>query len=116
MTMFLEDAAPDSCTDSDSGTDPQEPPCQDADADGFADMLCGGPDCDDGDARSNPGAIETCDNIDNDCNESTEDGVGEIWFGQGCDGDDSDACLEGTRTCIAGENICNDETDDTIEI
>ncbi|MBI4681978.1 MAG: PKD domain-containing protein, partial [Nitrospirae bacterium] len=49
----------------------------DSDGDGYP----AGPDCDDTNASINPGAVETCDGIDNDCNSSTSDGEGELWYG-----------------------------------
>ena len=42
--------------------------CPDADADGYEDAACGGPDCDDTNPDTYPGAVEDCfDTIDNDC-------------------------------------------------
>ncbi len=42
-------------------------PCDDIDADGYADDTCGGTDCDDSDASVNADAAEVCDGVDNDC-------------------------------------------------
>ncbi len=54
----------------------------DADHDGFIGKApdgvpaeCGGSDCNDTDASVHPGAVETCDGVDNDCNGSVDDGV-----------------------------------------
>ncbi len=47
--------------------------------------ILGGGDCDDGEARVNPGADEICDGLDNDCNASTTEAglvslqVGQTW-------------------------------------
>jgi hypothetical protein len=42
--------------------------CRDADGDTYADVACGGTDCNDGSAAIHPGAAETCgDTIDQDC-------------------------------------------------
>jgi len=42
--------------------------CGDKDSDGYNDAVCGGDDCNDNDANINPGATETCDEVDNNCN------------------------------------------------
>jgi len=45
----------------------------DADEDGFEPLACGGDDCDDNDAATNPEAAEVCDDyIDNDCDGLTD--------------------------------------------
>ncbi len=51
----------------------------DADGDGHASLLCGGDDCHDGQANIYPGAVEICDQLDNDCDNLTdEDGVCDV--------------------------------------
>jgi hypothetical protein len=45
----------------------------DADGDGFAPVEFGGTDCDDNDARAFAGAVEWCDEVDNDCDELTDE-------------------------------------------
>jgi hypothetical protein len=47
----------------------------DADGDGF-DITS---DCDDSDATVNPGATEICDDLDNDCDGSVDEGAGTDW-------------------------------------
>ena len=54
-----------------TGTDPS---C-DMDGDGVLSMACGGDDCDDNDFRRSPLREETCDEIDNNCNEDINDGI-----------------------------------------
>jgi hypothetical protein len=77
--------------------------CPDADADGFADctsdpscdptgLTCG--DCDDGEPAVNPDEPEVCDNLDNDCNATVDDGF---------DVDD-----DGFTTCDLPVADCND--------
>ena len=78
--------------------------CPDLDADGFPDEVCGGSDCNDAVFAINPGAAETCDNLDNDCDVAVDEGVT-----QAC-GSDVGACQEGLQTCSAGSfGSCVDE-------
>ncbi len=52
------------------------PACSDGDQDGYGPGCTLGPDCDDGNVDINPGATEVCDQVDNDCDDQTdEDGV-----------------------------------------
>lgn len=48
-------------------------------------------------------AVETCDNLDNDCDGVTDNDVG--GFGDGCD-DNGDFCATGTTTCEGGVESC----------
>ena len=52
---------------------------EDDDGDGFADAACETeqPDCDDRDARRHPGARETCDEVDEDCDGTVDEGCDE---------------------------------------
>ena len=61
-------------------TDVQDP---DADADGYT---AGGGDCNDGDAAVNPGATEVCNGLDDNCDESTDEGL-LTTFHEDADGD-----------------------------
>lgn len=63
--------------DSDDAPDTLDPTpdCPDRDGDGFADIACGGSDCDDRNPNINPGAPEVCDEIDNNCNGELNDGL-----------------------------------------
>jgi hypothetical protein len=80
----------------------------DTDGDGYGDSASGvltcsptadsvlvGGDCDDGNAGVNPGAVEACDGVDNDCNGIADDGVLSTWYAD-ADADgygDSDASI-----------------------
>ncbi len=71
----------------------------------------GGGDCNDGNGDIRPNAIETCDNVDNNC-------AGSPAIDEGCDDDNDNYCdsamtLIGTpETCTAGGGDCNDAVAD----
>jgi|GEM_PF-2506918 len=48
--------------------------CADADSDGYYAQTCGGDDCDDASATVHPNAEEICNDIDDDCNGTIDDG------------------------------------------
>jgi len=73
-------------------------------------------DCDDANGDINPGALEVCDGLDNDCDSATVDGSEDSQVGVACDGPDSDLCIEGTNSCVGGSLVCTDTTDDTVEV
>ncbi len=109
-------AAVEACNDvdDDCANGPDEG-CDD-DGDGFCDgaiplvgasKACksGGGDCNDGDSAIHPGAIDVCDDVDNDCNATVDDS---------CDGDSDGFCdakkatLGKPATCPQGGGDCND--------
>jgi hypothetical protein len=56
--------------------------CPDADGDGYRDPSCGGSDCNDDDRTIRPGAVEICDNIDNNCDGRIDENricTSEFW-------------------------------------
>ena len=65
----------------------------------------GGGDCNDGDSAIHPGASEACDDVDYDCNGTTDDG---------CDGDSDGYCgaakttIGKPKSCPNGGGDCND--------
>ncbi|HJN77877.1 MAG TPA: MopE-related protein [Myxococcota bacterium] len=81
-------------------------PPADVDGDGF-DVT---EDCDDNDPAVNPQAVEICDDIDNDCNDEVDDGVGDTWF-QDADGDGYGNAAGSTVSCEQPEGYVDDDTD-----
>ena len=91
------------------------PACQDGDGDRFGEGAeCDGPDCDDTRADVHPGAFETCDGVDEDCDGDVDEGFG---VGGECDGEDSDRCAFGRLVCSPGgdEAVCGPEEIEDIE-
>ena len=98
----------------------------DTDADGYGDaastsVACDAPagsvpdatDCDDGDAAINPGALERCNGVDDDCDtEVDEDSAidADTWYGDG-DGDGYGDAAVGTTACDAPSGYVADATD-----
>ena len=98
----------------------------DSDSDGFGDLASTTPactqpsgyvadatDCDDGDSAINPGAAEICDEIDNDC-DGTTDGASATdatdWYLDG-DGDGFGDPADMERSCDAGSGRVSDNND-----
>jgi hypothetical protein len=57
-------------------SDTGDGPIEDADADGYTSDV----DCDDGNADINPGALEECDGVDNNCDGATDEGLTRIYY------------------------------------
>ena len=96
--------------------------CPDLDEDGYT--TCDG-DCDDGDPTINPGAEEVCDGIDNDCDDATDEDLGETTCGVGECERTVDNCVDGQpQDCVPGEaedeicdgldNDCDGATDEEL--
>jgi len=82
-----DDTDPDMPDDADSA-DSQEtfdPTC-DQDRDGALNMNCGGDDCDDNNPRRRPGLMETCDQLDNNCNDRVNEFIDCSFFAHTDDG------------------------------
>ncbi len=100
----------------------------DADGDGYGDAAtsteaCSQPtgyvaddtDCDDADAAINPAATETCDGIDNDCDDLVDDDDPDVtgtstWYVD-YDGDGYGGALLSTNACTQPSNYVADSTD-----
>ncbi|MBP7147527.1 MAG: thrombospondin type 3 repeat-containing protein [Acidobacteria bacterium] len=84
-------------------------PCTDADGDtwgaaGTPSFGCHGNDCDDDDPDVNPGAVEVCDGVDNDCNGIPDEG--DAGGGSPCSTGLLGVCAAGTLLCDGGELVC----------
>ncbi len=85
--------------------------CADDDGDGFASAVCGGNDCDDKNAAVNPTASETCNGIDDNCNERRDETFDLDHDGfVDCtpEGDASVAWRVESGTCPEGLAACRD--------
>ncbi len=99
--------------------DSAAPSCRDEDGDGYgvgderAGCSHGEPDCDDGDARINPGAVETCNGVDDDCDgASDEEGaLGAETFHADADGDGYGDAEAATEACEQASGMVEDDSD-----
>ena len=60
--------------------------------------------------------VELCNGEDDDCDEATADGSGELGVGAACDGNDADQCNEGVTSCLGGGLVCGDATGDSVDV
>jgi hypothetical protein len=93
------------------------PTCVDLDGDGYGmGPGCRGPDCDDANPSSFPGATELCDGRDNDCDERTDEELGQSMCGVGACARTVDNCAMGRlQRCEPGSpvaEVCNGMDDD----
>lgn len=94
--------------------------CTNADGDPYG--TCDG-DCDDSSPAVHPGVTEICDGLDNDCDSSIDEGLGQTTCGVGACARTVDRCVGGAlQTCIPGDpapevcdgmdNDCDGQTDE----
>ena len=83
----------------------QAPNCVDVDNDGYGDNCTPGDDCDDTNPFRNPGETEICDGLDNDCNNTIDDGFN---VGMSCTAGMGACQTTGTIVCdLAGGAECS---------
>jgi len=84
--------------------------CDDTDGDGFGDTC--GEDCDEGEPEAWTGRVEVCDDIDNDCDGSVDEGASDAstWYAD-ADGDGFGDPAITTRACDAPEGFVADASD-----
>jgi hypothetical protein len=89
----------------DIGAHEHDNPCTDLDFDGYSieGGACGLIDCDDNNNTVYPGADETCDGVDNDCNPGTDDGSGESWYLNATNCGQGECISTGQLECIGGD-------------
>ncbi len=76
-------------------------------------------DCDDGDAGINPDATETCDGVDQDCDDTADEGLPSVTYyadsdgdGEGSADDDLTACSHPGTGYVANSDDCDDDNVD----
>jgi hypothetical protein len=95
--------------------------CDDLDGDSYEDTACGGTDCDDGNPAINPGVIDACNGIDDDCSgslhivEQDVDNDGVMACGGDCDDLDGDVFPGATELCNGIDDDCDGTTDEGLD-
>ncbi|HNH46562.1 MAG TPA: putative metal-binding motif-containing protein, partial [Myxococcota bacterium] len=79
----------------------------DEDGDGFCESEN---DCNEGDASINPGATEICDGIDNNCDDTVDEGVMDTFYAD-ADGDGFGDANNPKELCEAEEGFVNNSSD-----
>jgi len=86
---------------------------RDRDGDGHGDASCGGDDCDDGDEGVSPSAVEVCDEDDEDCDGTVDEGCCRrgVACTTECGTTGTTSCVDG-ESCEPPEETCNEVDDD----
>ncbi len=71
-------------------------------------------DCDDADGIVHPGAAETCNGVDDDCDASVDEG--DPGGGEACTTEEPGVCSPGTTQCSAGSIVCNRNVEPSDEV
>ncbi len=116
------------CNDNDANEFPNQTWHKDADGDGYGDgtsqsncarianhylaeeLTATSGDCNDGNASINPGAVEVCDGIDNNCNAQTDEGVMNTYY-LDADNDNYGDASNSTQACSVPNGYVVDATD-----
>jgi hypothetical protein len=101
--LLLSCAGGDKGAEGEGGTDTS---LADLDGDGFP----AGEDCNDADASTNPGGVEICDGVDNDCDNAVDEDVTTTWYADTDDDGfgDAEASLE---ACSGDEGLVTNDAD-----
>lgn len=83
---------------------------RDADKDGWINLVLGGDDCDDHNATVHPGAVEVCDELDNNCDGTIDEGVTTPYWPD-VDGDTFGDLAGRVDVCVQPTGYVTDFTD-----
>ncbi len=59
--------------------------------------------------------VELCNGVDDDCDDTTDDGTADPGIAVACDGSDTDQCQDGTTACVSGAPLCDDTPESNTE-
>jgi len=88
----------------------QAPQCVDKDNDGYGQDCVKGPDCNDAEAKINPGAAEVCNNVDDNCDGKTDETFNKMTDKNNC-GSCGNACGM-DQSCSSGQCVPQQQQQD----